>query len=1480
MKTLGIVILPLMLALFFPIVAHANSKEIVVKAGEPTTATVAFAVTGLGNCTPVPGTTAQITVQPQHGTAVSAGGSFTLPGCPGVSFPGVEVNYTWTDVAGLPGSGSDAFHVQFMGPPSIPQIIQVDVYVSEGSPTKTLGNCNRCNQGDPSGTGIPGQTYVGDPVDPGAESPFAQAGASPLFGGSPASAGWLHLTGPVNPGSGNLFQQATDYTTTGQNPLAFTRYYNSQGSTTSLAIDFVITYNPAAGARWRNNFDRYISILNSSVVAVERSSGQMLSFFANGAAWTTQTDVDGTLTQSSNSWTFTDSDDTVETYSQMALGTLETNVARLTSIKKRDGYTQTLSYNTIGQLTTVTDSYGRALTLTYNPNGTLNSVTTPDNTVITYGYTEVGLGINLTSVTYPTTPASTTAYLYENTSLPNALTSIIDENGNRYATWGYDTSGRVTSSQLGTGANAELTSMTYNANGTTTVTNALGVADTYSFTTLQFVPKISQISRAATSTTPAMTRSLTYDANGFLASQTDWNGNQTTYVNNARGEPTTINEAVGKSGARTTTIAYNTTFPHLPATLTTPGVTASFTYDSTGNMLTRTLTDTTTTTVPYSTQGQARTWTFTYDATGHVLTAKNPRTDVSAVTTLAYDTSGTLISITDALNHVTNVTSHTGGGLPLTIVDPNNVTTMLTYDGRQRLSSSTVATAFRNLTTSYTINPAGELAQVTLPDNSLFAYGYDSAHRLTTVTDAMSRFLQYTLNPLGNATQTTANNSPTDLRYTHSATYDALGRMLTEVGAAGQITAFTHDNNGNTLTIKDGLSHQTTQAFDGLGRLLNITDANAGVTSFVYDAHDRTTSVTDPDGHVTTYIYDGFGDVIQQASPDSGTTVYHYDLDGNLTTKTDAAGVITNYSYDALGRVRTRTYPADSTQNVTFTYDKTGSLFGFGIGRLSTLTDAAGLVSFLYDERGNRLSARRYDSTGTTNLSNVYTAYDTAGRIKGHTYPDGMFAGYARDASGIISQVVLFPTGSGASQTVLWPAFDPFGPLKSITFGNNEQEGHAIDLDYRVSEITDTSSSGVKLLDFSYAYDAANNLKTITDSVNPANSQTFAYDVLNRLTAATSGAGGYDNLAWSYDKNGNLLTQSVNSVATTYAYATGSNRLASITAAGVLTSVSTNANGNITVIPPANSATAATFAYNVANRLASVSGSPLAANFVYDGFGQRYSKTDSGSTPITYTYDDDGTLMEENNSGAVTDYIYLNGMPVALFVPGGVSGTVYYVHNDRLGTPQLVTDTNQAVVWSTTYQPYGTTALVISAITQNLRLPGQYFDSETGFHYNGFRDYIPGLGRYLESDPIGLRGGLNTYAYVEANPIIWSDPLGLVVKRCCRSAQILGGIVNHCWLTTDTKSAGMASSPACRADVGNNYESLYMTNVYISDHSCEKPDICSTIPYADEDCVNNKLQIGKSLGQFSVTNNCQKFVNTVISACPVPGKVLFAPTRP
>jgi len=161
--------------------------------------------------------------------------------------------------------------------------------------------------------------------------------------------------------------------------------------------------------------------------------------------------------------------------------------------------------------------------------------------------------------------------------------------------------------------------------------------------------------------------------------------------------------------------------------------------------------------------------------------------------------------------------------------------------------------------------------------------------------------------------------------------------------------------------------------------------------------------------------------------------------------------------------------------------------------------------------------------------------------------------------------------------------------------------------------------------------------------------------------------------------------------------------------------------------------------------------------------GRRVVK-DIGAVTTHFLYDRAGRLIAEADgaTGAGTaEYVWLNGIPLA-FVRGGQT---FFVHTDHLGTPQVLTDAVGAIAWSAVYRPFGETAHVGGSVTFNLRFPGQYFDAETGLRYNWFRDYDPALGRYVQSDLIGLRGGWNTFTYVVGNPVKLVDPEGLIFAK-------------------------------------------------------------------------------------------------------------------
>jgi RHS repeat-associated protein len=580
----------------------------------------------------------------------------------------------------------------------------------------------------------------------------------------------------------------------------------------------------------------------------------------------------------------------------------------------------------------------------------------------------------------------------------------------------------------------------------------------------------------------------------------------------------------------------------------------------------------------------------------------------------------------------------------------------------------------------------------------------------------------------------------------------------------------------------------THRAFDALNRLYQITDPASGITTTSYDAHNRPLTVIAPTGTATAYVYDGFGDVIQESNPNAGTTVYYYDSTGNRIKRVAATGAVTQYAYDALNRVLTMTFPSDSAENVAYTYDESGH--GTGIGRLTSVADAAGTLSRSYDQLGNLLTDAR--TSGTVNLTTTY-AYDPANRVASITYPSGAAIVYTRDTMGRVTSVSAQPSGGASTLVASSIAYKPFGPDAGLHYGSSGQQTRTFDQDYRLTNVTDlgTVRRGLARVaeNLSYAYYPTNNVQAITDAVTSANSQSFSYDNLQRLSNASGGYGGF---GFTYDGDGNQLSQTHGSTTTNYGYGSGSDLLATISVGGVQTqAIGYTADGRIASLSPGIQApggqTITSLSYSQDARLSAVNASGGAlASYTYDGFGQRLIKTVSASYGEIYQYGQDGMLLEETNATGVAqaDYVYLNGRPVAVLN----GSTVYYLHDDTLGTPQSATDSNQNIAWQAMYQPFGQ-ASVSGTVTQNLRLPGQYFDVESGWNHNGFRDYLPALGRYAEPDPLGRAGSGNTlYAYAFDSPINVIDPYGLsgwltIYASGSYGTGASGYFGNHAWIS-------------------------------------------------------------------------------------------------
>lgn len=202
------------------------------------------------------------------------------------------------------------------------------------------------------------------------------------------------------------------------------------------------------------------------------------------------------------------------------------------------------------------------------------------------------------------------------------------------------------------------------------------------------------------------------------------------------------------------------------------------------------------------------------------------------------------------------------------------------------------------------------------------------------------------------------------------------------------------------------------------------------------------------------------------------------------------------------------------------------------------------------------------------------------------------------------------------------------------------------------------------------------------------------------------------------------------------------------------------------------------YVYDVDNRLIEVrdAGNNLIATYTYDPFGRRIKKTVSpagggSGVEVYYLYADEGLIGEYDASGnEIKTYGYKPNSTWStdpVFMQQGSS--YYFYHNDHLGTPKMLTDISGAVVWSATYDAFGkATVDAASTVVNNMRFPGQYFDAETGLHYNGNRYYDASTGRYVTKDPIGFYGGdANLYRYATNDPVNEIDPMGLASRGPC-----------------------------------------------------------------------------------------------------------------
>jgi RHS repeat-associated protein len=1124
------------------------------------------------------------------------------------------------------------------------------------------------------------------------------------------------LGDPVQVANGARVQREEDYRFADPRGPQLTRYYYSFGfyrPVISGASDVA-----SVDDYWRTSYDirLYAEAAGSLALAtIVSPDGNITSFDTAGAPLQNYGGgADRLRHETDGSWTLV-----------LAAGGREVfNAAgRVTALVEPNGLQTVVVYDGNGKLGIVEDPYGRQILFSYTGDR-LSSATTPDGLVISYGY---DASSRLTSVTYP--DGASRSYKYENSTFRFLMTGLVDELGAE-SVFSYDSNGRAIKNSRNGGSFVE----TYGyGTGTTAYTNALGKTETITFAVSGGVNRPTASATSCTGCTSVAT-ARTFDSNGNRASSRDANGNLTKYTfdlaSNLETSRTEALKADGTATAATRSVAtvWNATL-RKPLTVThsaagEPDWVESFVYDASGNTLKSTL----------ASGSQSRSTSYEYDAQGRLVHVDGPRTDVQDIASITYFSNtdpctgcrGQRASVTDALGHVTTYVAYDTNGRLTEEKDVNGVIQKNVYDVRGRLTSTTSAFGLPTAETAgYAYDLAGKIVTSTAPDGVKATYGYDGLGKLVSITSPSGSKIVTVRDANGNVIGQDSFDKGGTLRSRSRSVLDPLGRTIETIDGYGNRTNYVYDPNGNQVSSITPLGSLTQTQYDAADRVINQTAPDGGKTLTNYDSRNNVVSVTDPLGHVTAYTYDGLGNRMSLSSPDTGLTTYEYDSSGNVSGTTDARGVRTTHVYDALGRLTSSRFGVGSADEllVEYVYDEGSG----GIGHLTTSRTPTSVVHFGYDALG-RVAVESQTSPSLPARTTSYTYL--GGHLASLTYPSGLIVAYQYDTDGNVLAVT-----AGGTSVVDNATSTPMGTLESYTSVGGRVVTRKHDLNGQVVSTTlDPNGAG--------QYDASS----------------YEYDLNGRLVKAV----GANTYAYLYDPIGNRLSFSQNGVTTAYRYDAASNKLVAVSdAVGGIESYSYDPRGN-TITRGSDR-----FDYDIRGSLRrSAVVSPL--QYEADGLGRRIATSD-GSSTLSYAYTDGYRVLGlyTQPSDAIDETIYVGDLPVALAKKVGSSAPMIYATlTDHLGTVREVADSNGRPVWLWGGEPFGASLpdenpSGLGAFKNISRFPGQYFDSDSELSFNISRDYDSVSGRYIQSDLLGLIGGLNTYGYVALNPLSFVDPLGL-----------------------------------------------------------------------------------------------------------------------
>ena len=759
------------------------------------------------------------------------------------------------------------------------------------------------------------------------------------------------------------------------------------------------------------------------------------------------------------------------------------------------------------------------------------------------------------------------------------------------------------------------------------------------------------------------------------------------------------------------------------------------------------------------------------------------------------------VSVSNALGHAAKNWHSKSFGKLLRSQDANGLETRWTYDGFGRPTQTVhpdgrqTTIRYRNCTDAGLSCPTRAVrATVTNRTGSASVTSYLDRRGLVVRTktegfDGTAIYQDAEYDAAGQATRKSRAYHAGETTQWSRYTYDKLGRVKSETLPNGSLTTTNYDGlvggqireRRHVRMSAGATARTTTREYDALGRTVRMMDPSGNLTNFEYTESGEQKKVTAANSSVTTRTFDLRGRLLLETDPDRGTQTYAYNALGELVSQTNARGQTVLLKYDLLGRLVHRVEPEGMT---VWVYDATLT----SKGRLAQVSGPNGyLRTHAYDVYGRPSSETV--TIGGERFTNSRT-YDSAGRVSTVTYPtSGLVVRHEYTATGYLKKV----RKNASCGTVYWTASEvnAEGQVEESLLGNGVGTTRVYDPQTGlVRSIQSGPGETSAVQDLGYVFDAYGNLTSREDFAQDVR-ENFAYDRLNRLTGSTLKNADTEAVlsskSYHYDAVGNITNKS-DVGAADYVYGTGNAGPHAVTSAGGNTYVY-DASGNMV------SGAGRTLTWTSFQKPRTVAKGSTTSTFEYGPDRKRTRQVKvKGSVTETVTYVG-GMYEQVEKTGSATEhvhYIFAGGMRIAVETASeaaGSSAKLRYLHQDHLGSVDVVTNESGAVVERLSFGAFGERRVAQGTTTwQDSALSLSSTETRRGFtdheqlddfglvHMNG-RIYDPALGRFLSADPFvqfALSSqGYNRYTYANNNPLSFTDPSGYFFKSLFRSIKKL-----------------------------------------------------------------------------------------------------------